>query len=90
MEAYIRNVWEFKTQTFGEKVFIEKERRDRNLMDRFFNSQQKTKLANLCFNSCVNDFNSSSLSSEEFSCLDNCKNLSSQFVLSLQQTQSDH
>jgi len=80
MEEQAHNVWAFQTQIFDEKFFREKEIRDYNLINRFLKRQHMMNLANLCFKSCVNKFDTSALDNNELSCLKDCKTESLKFL----------
>jgi hypothetical protein len=47
--------------------------REINLIKQVIKGEHLTKLSMLCFNSCVNNFSTEIFSSEELSCLNQCK-----------------
>ncbi len=46
---------------------------DAKLSSHFYTAEHLQKVANICFNSCVNDFGSPNFSLEESTCLNLCK-----------------
>ena len=50
--------------------------RDEPIINTFFNYEHVYRISNLCFDKCVNDFDSTTLSYKENECLNQCKNKS--------------
>lgn len=77
-----QNEWFLKNTLISFQQSKRSKRND-NLIRNIFPSNQIAKIANACFESCVKDFGSDKLSSDESICLSNCKSNSIAFYTNI-------
>jgi hypothetical protein len=68
--------WNFYLPEYDNKFMEMRHKRERNLFNRVLPAEKSLETANICFDNCVKDFTSISLSNEESKCLYNCKEMS--------------
>jgi hypothetical protein len=74
-----KSIWYWSPQEFFNTSNAARIKRDERILNTFFNYEHVYRISNLCFDKCVNDFDSVNLSFKETDCLKQCKNKSMAF-----------